>query len=506
MQPQRAPSPHPTSIPSAGACPANETTLELRRTSRPTPMLLYVDGRPPISLVRGRSWLLGTSPTADLLLHDPTCSGRHARISWEGEGWIIEDLGSTNGTYVDGVRVRQAWLRAHTNLRLGRWRGRLLAANRADTSPEIAGMHGRSAAFRRLVDTLHRFGPLPTTVLLKGPTGSGKELAARALHQLSPRKQGPFIAVNCGALPEALCSSELFGHVRGAFTGALRGHDGAFLRARGGTLFLDEIGELSPQIQATLLRVLETRTVVPLGAEKEVSLDVRVIAATHRPLLRWIAEGRFREDLYHRLGVLTLELPALRERQDDIPLLIERFSATIENELSRPVVLTDEAIEAAVRYPWPGNIRQLRNALLRAAVTQDGPISAADLLPPVAAGAAMCSRESLAVPRGTYAQMTHSLLDQVIREAGSIRKAARVLGIPRSTLGAWMRRGNSRGGGHPRALSPIDDSPTINGCKCQHANIPRSQHAGQLSGDGIVELREACAINGCRSQNASQPR
>ncbi len=459
VQPNPSPSPHPTTIPSGSTCPHRETTLELRRTSRPTPILLCADDRPPIALVRGRSWLLGTSRAADLHLRDPTCSSRHARISWEGEGWIIEDLGSTNGTYVDGVRVRQAWLRPQTNLRLGRWRGRLLAANGPPTAPELAGMYGRSPAFRRLVDTLHRFGPLPTTVLLKGPTGSGKELAARALHELSPRKQGPFIAINCGALPEALCSSELFGHVRGAFTGALRAHDGAFLRARGGTLFLDEIGELSPQIQATLLRVLETRTVVPLGAEKEVSLDVRVIAATHRPLLRWIAEGRFREDLYHRLGVLTLDLPALRERQSDIPLLLERFSATIESELSRPVVLTDEAIEAALRYPWPGNIRQLRNALLRAAVAQDGPITAADLLPPAATGAAPCSRESLAVPRGTYAQMTHSLLDQVIREAGSIRKAARVLGIPRSTLGAWVRRGSSRGGGHPRAIDATDGPP-----------------------------------------------
>ena len=435
--------------PAATAAHGTSATVELRRSARPTQLLLSADDRSPLTLIPGRPCLLGTSAAADLQLTDPTCSGRHARISWEGEGWLIEDLGSTNGTYVDGVRVRQAWLRANTSLRLGRWRGRLIAPEPAHDQPRLAGMHGRSPAFRRLVDTLRRFAPLPTTVLIKGPTGSGKELAARALHELGPRSRGPFVAINCGALPEALCSSELFGHVRGAFTGAIRAHEGAFVRARRGTLFLDEVGELPPQIQATLLRVLETRKVVPIGGEQEIDVDLRVIAATHRPLDAWIDEGRFREDLYHRLGVLTIDLPPLRERQGDIPLLIERFSATIEAELGRPVVLTDEAIEAARRSPWPGNIRQLRNALLRAAVAGDGPITAADLLPPAARGSSPRNRGCMAVPRGTYAQMTHALLEQVIREAGSIRKAAKLLEIPRSTLGAWVRRGVARGGGHP---------------------------------------------------------
>ena len=417
---------------------ADASTLELRLGPAPGELALACDGRPPLRLRPGASFIIGTAPGVDLRLAEPSVSGRHARITWEGRACILEDLGSKNGTYVDGIRVRQAFLAANTLIRLGRWRGRVVDPARP-VAAEDPALVGRAPAFVRMLGELRRFAPLPTTVLVRGPPGSGKELAARALHQGSPRAAGPFVALNCAAIPEGLCESELFGHVRGAFTGAQRPHVGAFQRARGGTLFLDEIGELPLHLQAILLRALETRRITPVGGEQEVAVDVRVIAATHRPLEAWITAGRFREDLFHRLGVLSVEVPALRQRAVDIPLLLERFAAAIGDEIGRPVLLTDEAIAAAARHPWPGNIRQLRGALLRAAALADGPITAEELLPPADTSAADAA-DAIAVPRGSYAAMNQALLTQVVRESGSIRKAARALDVPRSTLGAWLRR------------------------------------------------------------------
>ena len=271
-------------------------------------------------------------------------------------------------------------------------------------------------------------------MLVRGETGTGKELAARALHDHSPRAAGPFVALNCGAIPEGLCESELFGHVKGAFTGAVRAHQGAFTRAGGGTLFLDEIAELPLPLQAKLLRVLETRRLVPLGGEAELPAEARIVAATHQPLETLVAAQRFRGDLFHRLGALQVELPPLRERSDDIPALLEHFAAHLTGELGRPVFLTPAAVAAAVGHAWPGNIRELHNNLLRAAAAADGPLTAADLVPAARAAAP----PAIAVPRGTYAEMHRALLHRVVDEAGSIRKAALQLAVPRSTLAAWL--------------------------------------------------------------------
>ena len=282
--------------------------------------------------------------------------------------------------------------------------------------------------------------PLPQAVLVRGETGTGKELAARALHSEGPRVTGPFVPLNCGAIPEGLFESELFGHVKGAFTGATRVHTGAFVRAHGGTLFLDEIAELPLPLQAKLLRVLETRRVSPVGGEAEVPIDVRVVAATHQPLEALVAAGRFRGDLYHRLGALEIDLPALRQRRSDIPALLEHFAAELAIDLGRPVVLTPAAVTAATAHDWPGNIRELRNAVLRASANCDGPLTATDLIPPARAGSGRASDDppAIAVPRGTWAQMHRALLHQVVDEAGSIRKAAAQLAVPRSTLAHWL--------------------------------------------------------------------
>jgi DNA-binding NtrC family response regulator len=421
---------HPTSD--------QELTVRLPRSAG-TGLALDLAQGPAVPLDPARPLVIGSSPGADLRIADPTVSARHARIAGDGRGLVIEDLGSTNGTYVDGVRVQRAWLAPGLRLGLGGFRTAVVARGEPPAPgavPRPPGMIGDSPAFKAMLAALARFAALTPAVLLRGETGTGKELAARALHTHGPRAAGPFVAINCGAIPDGLFESELFGHVRGAFTGAARPHAGAFARAHRGTLFLDEIAELPLPLQAKLLRVLETRRVVPLGGEAEQAIDVRVVSATHQPLDRLVAAGRFRCDLYHRLGVLTVDVPALVDRRDDIPGLLAHFAAELAAELGRPVRLTAEAIAAACAHRWPGNVRELRNALTRAAALHDGPLGPAELLPadhPAPAG------DVLAVPRGTYAEMNRSLLQQVVREAGSLRKAAARLAVPRSTLSQWLK-------------------------------------------------------------------
>ena len=298
---------------------------------------------------------------------------------------------------------------------------------------------GRSGAFVRCRRLIGRLAPLPMPVLVRGETGTGKEVAARLLHEEGPRAQAPFVAVNCAAIPPGLAESELFGHVRGAFTGAHREHIGAFVRADGGTLFLDEVAELPAALQAKLLRVLELSVVCPVGAENEQIVHARVVAATHRNLEAMVHDGEFREDLLFRLGVLTVELPPLRDRPEDIPLLLEHFAEECSATLGRPVRLSLPAVEAARAHPWPGNVRGLRNAVLRAAVLSDGEIRPEDLLPPDC-DALRCPARAVVVPRADYVTMHRALLEQVVQAEGSIRRAAESLGIPRSTLGAWLKR------------------------------------------------------------------
>ncbi|MDC0667481.1 sigma 54-interacting transcriptional regulator [Nannocystis radixulma] len=398
----------------------------------------------PVVLDPARLILVGSARSADLRIDDPTVSARHARIGGDGHGIMVEDLGSTNGTYVDGVRIQRAWLTPGVRLGLGGFRATVVARDsppRPRERPNPPGMIGSSPVFQDMLARLRKFAGLGQAVLLRGETGTGKELAARALHGEGPRAGGPFVAVNCGAIPEGLFESELFGHVRGAFTGAARAHVGAFVRAHRGTLFLDEIAELPFPLQAKLLRVLETRRVVPVGGEQEQAIDVRVVSATHQPIERLVAEGRFRCDLYHRLSVLAVDVPGLGERPDDIPELLAHFAAELAAEFGRPVQLTDEALRAARGRRFPGNIRELRNALLRAAAVHDGPLGPRELFPagPSAPTSTAGPADALAVPRGTYAAMHRSLLELVVREAGSIRKAAARLDVPRSTLCAWLK-------------------------------------------------------------------
>jgi DNA-binding NtrC family response regulator len=246
---------------------------------------------------------------------------------------------------------------------------------------ELGQLIGQSLAMRRVMAAIDQVSPSSASIVIVGESGTGKELAARTIHELSPRASGPYIAINCAALPETLMESELFGHERGAFTGADRRREGCFELATGGTLLLDEIGEMKPELQAKLLRVLEERKVRRLGGSAEIPVDVRVLAATNRNLEGQLRDGKFREDLYYRLNVFTIQLPTLRERSEDVPILIEHFLQQLAPAAGKSVMgMEAECLELLKAQRWPGNVRQLRNVIERALIVTRGPmISTADL-------------------------------------------------------------------------------------------------------------------------------
>jgi transcriptional regulator with GAF, ATPase, and Fis domain len=232
----------------------------------------------------------------------------------------------------------------------------------------LTGLIARSPEMRRVLDLVGRVAPTDATVLIQGESGTGKELIAKALHHSSRRAEGPFVAVNCGALPETLLESEIFGHVKGAFTGATGNKRGLFEEAHGGTFLLDEVGEMSPSLQVKLLRALQDGEVRRVGANQPTTVDARVVAATNRDLQQRVREGAFREDLFYRLNVIPVTLPPLRERREDIPLLAETFLERVAQKQGRTVRLGADAIESLLRYPWPGNVRELENLMERTAI------------------------------------------------------------------------------------------------------------------------------------------
>ncbi|MBQ1913120.1 MAG: sigma-54-dependent Fis family transcriptional regulator [Bacteroidales bacterium] len=241
-------------------------------------------------------------------------------------------------------------------------------------------MVGASEPVAHLKDMIQKVAPTQASVLITGPNGSGKELVAQSIYQLSQRSMMPFVEVNCAAIPSELIDSELFGHKKGSFTSAIRDHKGKFEQADGGTIFLDEIGDMSLAAQAKVLRVLQERKLTPVGGDKEISVDVRVIAATNKNLQEEIARGNFREDLYHRLSVIVLKVPALDDRKDDIPLLIEHFSASISSEGGKPVrAFSPEAVSLLQERSWPGNIRELRNVVERLLILGGNPVTGEDV-------------------------------------------------------------------------------------------------------------------------------
>ncbi len=293
---------------------------------------------------------------------------------------------------------------------------------------KIEGVVGRSRQILEILDVIHRVAPTGATVLLRGESGVGKEVFARAIHFLSPRAEGPFVTVNCAAIPESLLEAELFGYERGAFTGATQRKKGKFELAEGGTLFLDEIGDMTPSLQTKLLRVLQEKEIERLGGSRPVKVDVRVIAATNRNLEEMMREGRFREDLYYRLNVVPIFIPPLRERREDIPVLVYHFLDLFREQYAKEVRIAPEVMDAFMEYPWPGNVRELRNVVERMVILDtDGILTSEDLPAELRRGSL---RGTETPPEGTLKDMERRMIEKALRETGYvIKEAARRLGM-----------------------------------------------------------------------------
>ena len=365
-----------TSTPPAGETP----TDVLANPPRPSRLRVQVTAGPDLGrtlTLAGGTYFVGKGATCDLVLSDHSVSRRHLELSVLSDGVQIRDLGSTNGSFVAGARFECVQGAVGTTVRIGQTEllfapdegaGISSGGWSAEELPEKFGnLSSANLAMRRVLALLERAAPTEVAVLVQGETGTGKELVAEAIHEASQRRRGPFIVCDLASLPRSLIESELFGHMRGAFTGAERDRQGAFAAADGGTLFLDEIGELELAAQPRLLRAIERRQVKPVGATAYATANVRVVAATNRDLLAEVKAGRFREDLYHRLAVMRVVLPPLRERREDIPQLVSGFlEQAAQASGRRAPVIPPETMAALRAHDWPGNVRELRNVLERA--------------------------------------------------------------------------------------------------------------------------------------------
>jgi len=331
---------------------------------------------------------------------------------------------------------------------------RELAELRSGEAPTSAQdeIIGRSPPMQDVFKLIGRAANTDATILITGPTGSGKELVARALSRNSPRASGPFITVNCAAIPKDLLESELFGHIKGVFTGAVEAQKGKFLAANGGVLLLDEIGDMPPALQAKMLRVLQEKEFYPVGATKPVKIDVRVLASTNRDLAADVAEGRFREDLYHRLNVVHIHLPPLKERKSDIPLLVEHFLAKIARALGEtPKAAGPAVLESLTKHDWSGNVRELENVIRRAVMMAPGDTITMDALPPKLGGETkkpsspgsleraieeICEQSGEGeIYENVIKMVDRAVIENALKRAGGIQThAAKLLGMNRNTL------------------------------------------------------------------------
>jgi DNA-binding NtrC family response regulator len=388
----------------------------------------------------------------DLRVPAASLSTAHARLVRTGAEWVIEDAGSTNGTYVNGERVERSVVHEGDVITAGRavfvLSGTRMTPTdgRADVdmsdAPDTPGHRTLDPELALQLEALDRLARSGLAILVRGETGTGKELLARSVHDRSGRA-GAFVAVNCGAIPATLVESTLFGHVRGAFSGALRDEPGLFRAADGGTLFLDEVGDLPPPSQAALLRVLQEREVMPVGATRAVAVELGVVAATHQPLEELVARGAFRQDLLARLAGFVVELPPLRDRILDLGVVIAQVLKKIAAERADAVRLSPGAAEALFRYRWPLNIRELEQSLARAfALAGDKPIDREHL--PATITSPVDEPEPSAVPTSRLSardqQLRLELLAQLAQHKGNLADVARAMGKARMQVHRWCKR------------------------------------------------------------------
>jgi DNA-binding NtrC family response regulator len=406
----------------------------------PRALRLVATGRELPLPAEAASLRVGSDRGNEIIVDDRFVSRLHCTLEREDGRLLVRDRKSRNGTLVNGTPVRVGELRVGARLTIGETTLLVVGEVAAGRRSAVELLVSEDRAFRAALEIAMRAARSEAPIVILGESGTGKELVARLVHESSPRAAGPFVAVNCGAIARELVESELFGHERGAFTGAGERRPGYFEQAQSGTLFLDEIAELPLEQQPRLLRALETLRVRRLGGVEEILLDVRVVAATHRDLRAAVAERQFRADLYHRLAGVELVLPPLRERRADIPLLARRFLDDLRAELGERELGAD-ALAALVAHDWPGNVRELRHAVQRAARFCDGSVlRPEDLLAHLARdrGLALVPADGdAAVP---FEHAMRLLMVRAVERNPTLRGAAKDLGIAKSTLHDRLRR------------------------------------------------------------------
>ncbi|HEY8077053.1 MAG TPA: sigma 54-interacting transcriptional regulator [Labilithrix sp.] len=405
----------------------------------------------------GDVFRIGSHPSNALTLEDPAVSGFHCRIVPDDLGWRVEDSGSTNGTYLQKIRIVSAVLPIDAVLEIGqsivRIRAEAASRDLVPMMPQFGSLTGTGKAMRKLFTMLEKVAASDINCLIHGESGTGKELVATEIVQRGERADRPFVVVDCGAISPTIIESELFGHVRGAFTGADRDRIGAFEAADGGTVFLDEIGELPLAVQPKLLRALEQREIRRVGETHTRKVSVRVISATNRDLEKEVNRGSFRGDLYFRLAVITVRVPALRERREDLAYLIRAFLEQLGAEASEHL-FPDEVIEELAKHEWPGNVRELRNYVERSVVLQTARISLPSPPPSITGASGLGGpRPSDVDVRIPFKVAKDALIEQFERAylrgileaaGGNMTKAARMAGIDRMYLHRLVQKHGSR--------------------------------------------------------------